>query len=322
MEKIVYLLLAFVFLLSINTVSAVEPHELIGWHERVEVTDVSTGFLNDSNLGIARIFLLEIQSGVVTDINIDTDSYTIQIDISEPDYKTTTMTINTTNYSGVSIETTHSFYHLKVGTLTSPIYILVGQPPLEWGVQSQGVVAKTYREIDLLAANPLIDMPAFFAFGWDVYDDRFLEPPIQFHITSDGPITVRYEVQTMEEIYDRKDRSIAEYGLALLAKIPYVGPPLALSVEAIGTIMVVFISVVFFAITGWAILFLLFETLVLAHGIAVMKMTGGGVVGVVGVFSVIASDNYIMIMFVVNLFTRMFSLLIDLVKAIREMSPI
>jgi len=80
--------------------------------------------------------------------------------------------------------------------------------------------------------------------------------------------------------------------------------------------------VVFFAITGWAILFLLFETLVLAHGIAVMKMTGGGVVGVVGVFSVIATDNYIMIMFVVNLFTRMFTLLIDLVKALRDMSPI
>lgn len=322
MEKIIKLLLVLVFFLSINTVSAVEPHELIGWHERVDVTDVSTGFLNDSNLGIARIFLLEIQSGVVTDINIDTDTYTVQIDISEPDYKTTTMTINTTNYSGASVETTHSFFHLKAGTLTSPIYILVGTPPPGIGVNSRGVVAKTYRDIDLLAANPLIDMPVFFALGWDVYDDRFLNPPIQFHITSDGPITVRYEVTTMDTVYERRDQSIADYALSLIAKVPYVGPPLALSIEAIGTVMIVFISMVFFAITGWAILFLLFETLVLAHGIAVMKMTGGGVVGVVGVFSVIAADNYIMIMFVVNLFTRMFTLLIDSVKALRDMSPI
>ena len=188
-------------------------------------------------------------------------------------------------------------------------------------MHSQGVVAKTYREIDLVAA-PTIDMPAFFAFGWDVYDDRFLEPPIQFHITSDGPITVRYEVTTMDEVYDRRDRSIAESALALLAKIPYVGQPLALSIEAIGTIMSVFISVVFFAITGWAILFLLFETFVCAHGIAVMKATGGGIAGITGVFAVIASDNYIMIMFVINSFTKMFTLLIDLVKALRDMSPI
>jgi len=58
MEKIVYLLLVLVFFLSINTVSAVEPHELIGWHERLDVTDVIPGFLNDSKLGIAIIFLL------------------------------------------------------------------------------------------------------------------------------------------------------------------------------------------------------------------------------------------------------------------------
>lgn len=317
--KIKYLGIVVLIFLSINVASA----DITGWHERVEVTDLDTGgmFLNDTGLGISRVFLLEIQSGEVTDINVDTDTYTVEIDISEPDYKTTTMTINTTNYTGVMVSTTHSFYHLKVGTLTSPIYILIGQPPLEWGVHSQGVVAKTYREIDLVA-NPLVDMPAFFALGWDVYDDRFLEPPMGFHITSDGPITIRYEIQPMEEIYERRDRSIAEYGLSLLAKIPYVGPPLALSIESIGTIMKVFISVVFFAITGWAILFLLFETFVLAHAIAVMKLAGGGVAGVVGVFGVIATDNYAMIMFVINAFTRMFTLLIDLVKAIRDMSPI
>ena len=53
-----------------------------------------------------------------------------------------------------------------------------------------------------------------------------------------------------------------------------------------------------------------------------MKAAGGGIAGITGVFAVIASDNYIMIMFVINSFTKMFTLLIDLVKALRDMSPI
>ena len=320
MEKEIKLLLVLsVLFLNVNIASA----DITGWHEVVDVTDFSTGgmFLNDTGLGIARVFLLEIKSGEVTDINVDSDTYTVEIDISEPDWKTTTMTINTTNLSGVMVSTTHTFTHIKMGSLTSPIYVLIGQPPLEWGVSSQGVIAKTYKVVDLNPANPLVEIPVLFALGWDVYDDRFLEPPVGFVISSDGPITIRYEIQPVDEIYERRDRSIAEFALTLIAKVPYVGPPLALSIEAIGTIMIVFISVVFFAITGWAILFLLFETLVLAHAIAVMKMSGG-LAGVVGVFSVIAADNYIMIMFVVNLFTRMFTLLIDLVKALRDMSPI
>lgn len=327
MAKIILGLLLF-FFVSVNIACAevlTTPDELIGWHERIEVTDLSTGFLNDSGLGIAQVFLFEIQSGEVSQINVDTDTYTVEININEPSSIKTELTINTTNYDGNFTSTTHDFYHLKIGSLTSPIYVMIGTPPAEWGVHSRGVVAKTYREIDLADITGLTsytDIPVGFTFGWDEYYDGFLEPPMQFHITSDGPITVRYEVTTIDVIYDRADRSVADFALALLSKIPYVGKPLAMSIEAIGTIMGIFIGVVFFAITGWAILFLLFETFVCAHGIAVMKMSGGGIAGVVGVFGVIASDNYAMIMFVVNLFTTMFTLLIDLVKALREMSPI
>lgn len=319
MEKVIKLLLVLsVFFLSVNIANA----DITGWHEVQDVTDFSTGgmFLNDTGLGIARVFLLEIKSGEVSHIIVDSDTYTVEVDITEPDWKTTTMTINTTNLSGVLVSTTHTFTHIKIGSLTSPIYVLIGQPPLEWGVSSQGVIAKTYKKVDLVS-SPLYEMPALFALGWDVYDDRFLEPPMGFTISSDGPITIRYEIQPVDEIYERRDRSIAEYALSIIASIPYVGPPLALSIEAIGTIMMVFISLVFFAITGWAILFLLFETLVLGHAIAVMRISGG-LAGMVGVFSVIAADNYIMITFVANLFTRMFTLLIDLVKTIRDMSPI
>jgi hypothetical protein len=318
---LVFLFLLVWFCSVAHAETLTTPDELIGWHELPEVTDLSTGYLNDSGLGIARVFLLEIKSGEVSEIFVDTDTYSVEVYISEPDSVTTSITINTTNYTGATVSDTHSFYHFKAGPLSTPIYVLVGQPPLTWGVHSQGVVAKTYEEVDLII-NPAASLPASFALGWDVYYDGYLEPPMQFHITSDGPITVRYEVLPMDEIHERRDNSIADFALSLLAKVPYVGKPLALSIEAIGTVMSAFIALVFFVITGWAIMFLLFETFVCAHAISVMKAAGGGMAGILGVFTVIASDNFIMIGFVVDLFTKMFSLLIDLVKALRDMSPI
>lgn len=318
--KIKYLGIVVLIFLSINVVSA----DITGWHYYEDVTDFSVGstYINDSDLGVAQVMILEIYSGEVTEINLVSDTYTVEIDITEPTWTTTTIQVNTTNLTGVMVSDTHTFSHIKSGFLTSPIYIMIGIPPIELGVNNRGVSAKIYREIDLFGVNPLVDIPWAFPLNWHTFDDRFLEPPVSFYLTSDGPVDVQYEIQPMTEIYDRADRSIGEFALTLISKVPYVGQPLVLSIEAISTIMKVFISVVFFAITGWAILFLLFETFVLAHAIAVMKLAGGGVAGVVGVFGVIATDNYAMIMFVINAFTRMFTLLIDLVKAIRDMSPI
>lgn len=322
--KLRYVGLILVFFLSLSVASA----DITGWHYVEDVTEFSIGstYINESNLGVAQVMILEIYSGEVTDINLQSNTYTVEIDITEPSWDKTTIQINTTNLSGVLVSETHTFYHIKSGPLTSPIYIMVGVPPIELGINNRGVSAKIYREIDLGAlispSGLFVDIPWAFPLNWHTFDDRFLEPPVSFYLTSDGPVDIQYEIQPMEEIYERADRSIGEFALTLISKVPYVGQPLVLSIESISTIMKVFISVVFFAITGWAVLFLLFETLVLAHAIAVMKMTGGGIIGMVGVFSTIAADNYIMIMFVVNLFTKMFTLLIDLVKALRDMSPI
>lgn len=324
MAKIlIWLLLVLACLPLVHADTVTTPDMLIGWHERLEVTELSTGYLNDSGLGVAQIFLFEIKSGEVSEILVDTDTYSVEINITEPSAITTQMTINTTNFTGASTETTHTFYHVKVGPLSTPIYVLIGTPPVEWGVHSNGVVGKTYSELNLGTITGLaaLDMPAAFAYGWDTYYDGWLNPPGQFYITSDGPITVRYEVQTLSDIYERRDRSLATYALSFIAKIPYIGKPLALSIEAIGTIMAAFVALIFFVITGWAILFLLFETFVLAHGVAVMKSTGGGIAGIFGVFAVIATDNYVMFSFVVDIITKMFTLLIDSVKTIIDAIP-
>lgn len=324
MEKIlIWVLLILACLPSVHADTVTTPDMLVGWHECLEVTELSTGFLNDSGLGVAQIFLFEIISGEVTEILVDTDTYSVDIDITEPSAITTQMTINTTNFTGVSTETTHTFYHVKAGPLSTPIYVLIGTPPVEWGIHSQGVVGKTYAELNLgTVAGPLApEIPVNFAFGWDTYYDGWLEPPGQFYITSDGPITVRYEVQSFDEIYERRDRGLAGYILSVINRAPYVGRPLVLSIEAIGTIMTAFIALFFFVITGWAVLFLLFETFVLAHGVATMKAAGGGIAGIFGVFAVIATDNYIMLTFVVDVITKMFTLLIDSVKALIDAIP-
>jgi len=151
--------------------------------------------------------------------------------------------------------------------------------------------------------------------------DCELTPPTWIAIESNNFVSVEYNVVTAAEAEAEAGEDDVDKVIDYLRYIPWVGDILADSMLSIKLIFEVFLTLVLFSITGWAILFLLFETFVLAHAIAAMKMSGGGIVGVTAVFTVIASDNYIMIMFVVNLFTRMFTLLVDLARTIWNLIP-
>ena len=299
MAKIVLGLLLFFFICS-NIASA---DDILGIHTIEDVTNYNSSaeyLLSDYGYVIPQSVVYEIDTSETTTLDVKTDTWNVSIIATEIDFDTTRITISITNHTGNTSSETKDLYHLKVFGNTPSIEILFSAE----GYYDTGVTVNT---------------------GWILWEYEFsdvmLYPSTWIAIASDGPVSLEYKIVTMTDAIEKAEEGFHPL-LAIIRGIPIVGDLLADSIITIGTIMGVFISVVLFAITGWAILFLLFETFVCAHGIAVMKAAGGGIAGITGVFAVIASDNYIMIMFVINSFTKMFTLLIDLVKALRDMSPI
>lgn len=270
---------------------------ILGTHTVEDITSYNTSDVyNLQNYGyvIPQSIVYEIDSSEVSTLNVTTDTWEVEITILEVDTDTTRLTINITNFTGDTSSETQDLYHLKVfGNPVSPIEILFSAE----GYYDTGVTVNS---------------------GWFLWEYEFtdvmLYPSTWLNVETDGPVSVTYSVVTAEAAIEQAEAGFHPL-LNLIRSIPIVGDLLADSIQSIGTIIEVFIAVVLFAITGWAILFLMFETFVLAHAIAIMQREPG-LYGVVGVISVIASDNYKMIMFVVEVFTKMFTLLIDLFKAI------
>jgi len=299
MEKAIKLLLVIsILFLSMGIANA---EDVLGTHRVEDVTSYNSSTeypIEDYGYLIPQSILFDVYTDEVSTINVTTDTWTAELVFTEIDWDTTRLTINITNYTGDTTSETQDLYHLKLFT-TPAIEILFSAE----GYYDTGVTVNT---------------------GWALfeyeYTDVMLYPSTWIAFESDGPVSLEYRISTVQEVQEKIDEGYHPM-LSLIRTIPVVGDILADSIVSIGVIITVFVSVVLFAITGWAILFLLFETFVLAHAIAAMKMSGGGIVGVTAVFTVIASDNYIMIMFVVNLFTKMFTLLVDLARTIWNLIP-
>ena len=299
MEKVIKLLsVLLIFFLSIGIANA---EDILGIHTIKDVTYYNSSDeypIEDYGYLIPQSILFDVYTDEVSTINVTTDTWTAEMVFTEIDWDTTRLTINITNYTGDTTSETQDLYHLKLFT-TPAIEILFSAE----GYYDTGVTVNT---------------------GWALfeyeYTDVMLYPSTWIALEADGPVSLEYRISTVQEVQEKIDEGYHPM-LSLIRTIPVVGDLLADSIVSIGIVISVFISVVLFAITGWAILFLLFETFVIAHAIAAMKMSGGGIVGVTAVFTVIASDNYIMIMFVVNLFTKMFTLLVDLARTIWNLIP-
>lgn len=299
MEKIVKLLsILLIFFLSIGIANA---EDILGIHTIEDVTYYNSSDeypIEDYGYLIPQSILFDVYTDDVSTINVTTDTWTAEMVFTEIDFDTTRLTINITNYTGDTTSETQDLYHLKLFT-TPAIEILFSAE----GYYDTGVTVNT---------------------GWALfeyeYTDVMLYPSTWIALEADGPVSLEYRISTVTEVQEKIDEGYHPM-LSLIRTIPVVGDILADSLVAIEVVITVFVSLVLFAITGWAILFLLFETFVLAHAIAAMKMSGGGIIGVVGVFSVIASDNYIMVTFVVNMFTKMFTLLVDLARTIWNLIP-
>ena len=298
MAKIVLGLLLF-FFISLNIASA---DDILGIHTIEDVTNYNSSTeyqLSDYGYVIPQSVVYEIDTSETTTLDVNTDTWNVSIVATEIDFDTTRITISITNHTGDTSSETKDLYHLKMFGNTPAIEILFSAE----GYYDTGVTVNT---------------------GWLLWEYEFsdvmLYPSTWIAIVSDGPVSLEYKIVTMTAAIEKAEEGFHPI-LAAIRAIPIVGDMLADVVISIGVIINVFIGVVFFAITGWAILFLLFETFVCAHGIAVMKAAGGGIAGITGVFAVIASDNYIMIMFVINAVTKMFTMLIDLAKMLRDMVP-
>jgi hypothetical protein len=301
MEKIIKLLsVLLIFFLSIGIANA---EDILGEHKVEDITYYnSSDFynLNDYNYVISTTEVL--QGGFIDfdepfTINVSSDTYTINVTSEKINFYTIRSVINITGSNGTFTSETTDIHYVGLKPIIRVLIAANGYP-------SEGV--------RLRSSYHLFDVK---------YVDCELIAPTWIKVETNELVTLKYEVVTAEEAEETAASDTIEKMLNELRGIPLIGDILADSMLSLKLIFEIFLALVLFAITGWAILFLLFETFVLAHAIAAMKMSGGGIVGVTSVFTVIASDNYIMIMFVVNLFTKMFTLLVDLARTIWNLIP-
>lgn len=301
MEKVIKLIsVLLIFFLSIGIANA---EDILEEHKVEDITYYdSSDFYNLDEYNYVISTTEVLQGGFISfdepfTINISSDTYTINVTLEEENFYTINTVVNVTDSNGTFISETDKIHYVGLKPIVRVLVAANGYP-------SEGVRLKS----------------SYYLF--DVtYIDCELIAPTWIEVETNELVTLKYEVVTAEEAEEIAASDEVEKIINLLRGIPFVGDILADSMLSLKLIFEVFLALVLFAITGWAILFLLFETFVLAHAIAAMKMSGGGIVGVVGVFSVIASDNYIMIMFVVNLFTKMFTLLVDLARTIWNLIP-
>jgi hypothetical protein len=301
MEKIIKLLsVLLIFFLSIGIANA---EDILGEHKVEDITYYnSSDFynLNDYNYVVSTTEVL--QGGFIDfdepfTINISSDTYTVNVTSEEINFYTIRSVINITDSNGTFTSDTADIHYVALKPIIRVLIAANGYP-------SEGVRLRS----------------SYYLFDVE-YIDCELIAPTWIKVETNELVTLKYEVVTAEEAEETATSDAIEKIINELRGIPFIGDILADSMMSLKLIFEVFLALVLFAITGWAILFLLFETFVLAHAIAAMKMSGGGIVGVTSVFTVIASDNYIMIMFVVNLFTKMFTLLVDLARTIWNLIP-
>lgn len=335
-----YILIGLILLFSIYNVSAVTTFgpSQPGWYQIEDVTDLmmSGELINESDLAVTQVYMLSIYSGDVSTINIVSNTYSAQINITEPSLITTNINITFTNFTGDTTIKDYTINH--IGKSIIPIYILIGKPPLKWGLSQEGVIAKTYSPISVsdlfgtLTPSEQITDSVFdkldfsdqigFKFGWDVYYDGYIEPPQTFTLSSDGPIDVLFEVTTIQEAYERNDRGLGEFALNIIRTIPFVGDIAANSLELIYNLFRFFINILIVCVENWPILFVLIETFILLHCASMIFSADTALDAIVGFSYTFAKDNVGLIYFIWDLITKAFGLLFDIISSLRNLSPI
>ena len=333
-----FVLIMFLLFTMISTSYALAPDP--GWREvdypgdNFIFTPVSG--LEQYDMGVQSVMLLEIMSGDVSNITVTANTYTTNILIAEPSLFKTTLTVTHTNETGNISVVSNTFTHYKLGPLTTPIYIVIGDMPDTWGIASNGINAKTYREIDpveILSSYigpggivmDIIDFdetPLLFSMGWDNYYNGFVEPPFTFQVVADGPLVIRYRISSLADIYTQIEESKSNWILRAISNIPYVGPITATSLEVVAIIAITFLSILWFAVINWAIIFLMFETFVLAHAIMMVRGAETPLAGIIDAFMVIATDNLAMLRFVIDAIVLIIGWFIQIATNIKQMIPI
>lgn len=243
----------------------------------------------------------------------DNSVYTmIQINNVDPEYvshfiidsNTYTFEANITYLSGVSSQVNTSFYS-KITENTS-----------------------TYSEI-WYHVLPFDDL--YFVLGSGNYDlegsvsggvrvsrsisDEVVFAPENFSIVSDHPVDLRlYEVL----IEDTGPIIISDEILDLVRKIPFVGEYVYQILSIVRSIVSAFVILAYISIKNWTFFLVLFESFVFFHATSIMQNTSGKPSKLITEsFIAIASDNKLLLDFLVNVFTQIINMFVGAVRMFR-----
>ena len=313
-----FALIIVLLFIMISTSHAIQPE--IGDHtihysgDGANVTVVSD--LDNYNLAVQKVSLLDIYLYNNAEINVYSDVYYANINLTKVDKWRTLVEVKYTDIYGITTSTNNTILHIEsiLTSPISPIYVFIGttDPFAGWPLEPMGitgVLAAVYQggEIDDDDLNNV-----------ETYYDEAVPPATNLIINSNVPLTISYTIQTEEYIYGIPLKSTGWLGL--VRNIPFLGPPIADSISAVIWIAVGFVSLLVFTIFNWAIVFLLFETFVLAHAIMMVRAAETPLAGIVDAFMVIATDNLAMLRFVIDAIVLIIGWFIQIATNIKPVS--
>lgn len=142
--------------------------------------------------------------------------------------------------------------------------------------------------------------------------------PANFTFSSDGSVDLElYTISSDEEAGFVFTGVI----LDIIEKVPIIGPYIANALSISGSIVSSFFTIAVFAIKNWAILLMTFETFVLLRAIVILQRKGKQSRKISRALSSIASDNRLMLEFVISTTTKIIELVYSAIRAIGAWIP-
>lgn len=145
--------------------------------------------------------------------------------------------------------------------------------------------------------------------------DEIVFAPVDFSIVSDHPVDIRlYEVL----IEDTDPIIISNEILELIRKIPFVGEYIYQILSIVGSVVSAFVILAYISIKNWTFFLVLFESFVFFHATSILQNTRGkSSKSITESFKAIASDNKLLLDFLVNVFTKIIDMFIGAVRMFR-----
>lgn len=286
-------LFIILILFSVGPASAVEE----GTYTITDTTNFEVNY-SGSGVVIPYIAIQSIDPDSVSYISINTDTFNFTTNLSK---------------SLLGVTADYQYQDKITGNITAGsnnwllipymrVYFDFGNPAdgvIEGWIYSSNIAGGTTLGSDILVAGP-------------VY------PSSEFSFVSDSNVDLYWvglDADTLELGFgERIEKEVAD----LIRSVPYLGEYVYQILSIISSIVSTFIILAYISIKNWTFFLVLFESFVFFHAISILQNTRGKSSKLITEsFKAIASDNKLLLDFLVNVFTKIIDMFVGAVRMFR-----